>query len=110
MDQIIAFIAQLGAMLHPWMSEIATALVACCIVVFATDINRVLRKALSGQGFFVRTWVFVLVNAFGYGLGIVSVSPWLARQLKSMPSQWMLLLLLVAFFAVGAWAQRNRQV
>lgn len=110
MNQVITFLAKLGAMLHPWMGEIATALVACCIVMFATDINRFLRKTLVRRGFLVRTCVFVLVNAFGYGLAIVSISPWLASQLKSMPSQWLLLLVLAAFFAIGAWAQRNRQV
>ncbi|OBT08246.1 hypothetical protein A9267_11060 [Shewanella sp. UCD-FRSSP16_17] len=110
MNQIIAFLAKIGAMLHPWMSEIATALVACAIVIFATDINRILRKSLAGSGFFVRTSAFVMINAFGYGLAIVSISPWLAGQLRSMPSQWMLLLVVGIFFAIGAWAQRNRQV
>ncbi|MEZ9139440.1 MULTISPECIES: DUF3392 domain-containing protein [unclassified Shewanella] len=110
MNQIIAFFSKIGAMLHPWMSEIATALVACTIVIFATDINRALRRSLSGSGFIIRTSAFVLVNAFGYGLAIVSISPWLASQLRGMPSQWMLLVVIGVFIGIGAWAQRNRQV
>ncbi|MCE9687039.1 DUF3392 domain-containing protein [Shewanella sp. AS16] len=110
MDSILGFLSRMGAMLHPWLNEIATAMVACLIVVFGADINRLLRRNLAGRSFTLRTLIFVLVNAFGYGILIVTLSPWLARKLAHMPSYWMLLLVVAAFLFVGAWAQRNRQV
>lgn len=110
MNQIISMLNQLANSILPWISEVSTALVACVIVMFAVDINRIVRRILSGQGFIVRTLVFVLINAFGYGLAIVALSPILARQFRLMPSYWMLLIVMASFMLLGFWAQKNRQV
>lgn len=109
MDLFISFLADSGQFIRPWLSEIATAMIACLLVVFGADINRILRRHLTGTNFILRTLAFVLVNAFGYGFLIVSVSPWLARQLGNMPSQWLFCLVVTTFIFVGSWAQRNRQ-
>ncbi|KFZ36017.1 membrane protein [Shewanella mangrovi] len=109
MDLIVSFLSRTGAMLHPWMNEIATAMVSCIIVVFGADCNRWLRQQLGARSFILRTLIFIVVNAFGFGLLIVAVSPWLAGQLRHMPAMWMLLLVCAVFFLIGSWAQRNRQ-
>ncbi|WP_318837926.1 DUF3392 domain-containing protein [Neiella holothuriorum] len=92
------------------LATISTALLACSIVVFGADINQVLRKAMRGQHFVVRTSVFILINAFGFGFVIVKMAPWLASQLAQLSLYWLIGSLLVAFFAIGSWAQRNRHV
>ena len=110
MNQIISMLNHLASFLLPWVSEVSTAIVACVIVMFAVDINRIVRRLLTGQGFILRTLVFVMINAFGYGLAIVALSPILAKQLKLMPGYWMLLIVLGSFMLLGFWAQKNRQV
>lgn len=110
MNLLIEFLTDSGQFIRPWLSEISTAMVACLLVVFGADINRALRRQLSGTNFIIRTLVFILVNAFGYGFLIVSVSPWLAKQLSHIPSQWLICLVVSIFIFVGSWAQRNRQV
>lgn len=110
MEQIISIFHQVGTWLYPWLNEIATAIVACTLVVFGADINRFLRRKLATRSFVLRTLAFVLVNAFGYGLLIISVSPILARNMASLPAHWLLLVVTLIFFLIGAWAQGNRQV
>jgi hypothetical protein len=106
-DSVIRLLSQFGRFLYPYMNDIAVAIMACLIVILGTRINRLLRSSLAGSGFVVRTLVFILVNAFGYGVAIVALSPLLAGQLKSIPSQWLGLVILATFIAIGAWAQRN---
>ncbi len=86
------------------------AMVACLLVVFGSDINRVMRRNLSGQHFIVRTLAFVAVNAFGFGAFIVWASPFLARQLRALPAEWYFTVIVTVFVFVGIWAQRNKQI
>ncbi len=108
-DQLVAIIAQLGNMLRPWAFDIATAMVVCLILVFSADVNCILRRHLLGHSFVLRTFVFIIVNAFGYGLLIVKATPWVARHIVAMPSHWMFLLIMTMFIFIGYWAQRNNQ-
>jgi cell division protein FtsW (lipid II flippase) len=108
-DQLVAVIAQLGNMLRPWAFDIATAMLVCLILVLAADMNRIIRRHLSGHSFVLRTLVFIIVNAFGYGLLIVKVTPWAARQVVAMPAHWMFILIVSMFIFIGYWAQRNNQ-
>ncbi|WP_299012862.1 DUF3392 domain-containing protein [uncultured Photobacterium sp.] len=110
MNTVIAYLADGGQFMRPWLAEIATAMIACLLVIFGSDINRILRRHLACTNFIVRTLVFVLVNAFGYGFLSISVSPWLAKQLGNIPSQWLFCVVVATFLFVGAWAQRNKAI
>ncbi|WP_434360452.1 DUF3392 domain-containing protein [Parasalinivibrio latis] len=106
----IHWLAKAGHFLFQWNSNIAIAMVACLLVVLGSDINRVLRRNLSGQHFIVRTLAFIAVNAFGFGAFIVWASPFLARQLRALPAEWYFTVVVTVFIFVGIWAQRNRQI
>ena len=110
MEQIISIFHQVGSLLYPWLNEIATAIIACFLVAFGTDVNRFLRRKLLGRSFILRTVIFVIVNAFGYGMLIVSVSPLLARSMAKLPAPWLLWSVILIFLLIGSWAQKNRQV
>ncbi|MFQ6371644.1 DUF3392 domain-containing protein [Shewanella sp. YIC-542] len=109
MHYLVEYLTKLGTMLYPWLGEIASAMVACLVFTFGVDVNRWLRRRLGARGFIMRTLIFILLNAFGYGLLIVLASPWLARQMAHMPALWLLLLVVATFMVVGVWAQRNQQ-
>jgi hypothetical protein len=96
--------------MRPYLGEIAISLVACILVIAGGDINRYLRVLLRGHNFLVRTLVFVLLNAFGYGLVIVHVSPMLASSLAQLDANWLVSVVSVSFILIGLWAQRNKQV
>ncbi|MGF1694574.1 DUF3392 domain-containing protein [Vibrio kyushuensis] len=104
------FLAPIGSYLSPYMFEISTALIACMLVVFGAEINRIVRHTLRTQHFLIRTIVFILINAFGYGLIIVKATPYLSRTLSGLNSGMMFSIVLVSFIIIGLWAQRNRQI
>lgn len=110
MEHIISALAQVGGLLYPWLDEISTAIVACLLIVFGSDINRWLTRRLSGRSFILRTIVFVLVNAFGYGLLIVTLSPFIAKNMAQISAHWLLLIVISIFVFIGVWAQKHRQM
>ena len=109
-SNLIEFLNYLGAFIYPWLTEVATAIVACLLVVFGADINRFLRRYFAGRSFLLRTLIFIIVNAFGYGLIIIHLSPLLAQYMTKVPTHWLFVLVVAVFFFIGSWAQRNRQV
>ncbi|XDF15466.1 DUF3392 domain-containing protein [Vibrio scophthalmi] len=104
------FLAPAGQYIAPYLSEIATALIACALVMFGGEINSSLRKLLRSQNFVVRTIVFILINAFGYGLIIVKATPYLTKTLGQLPYGTMFTVVVTSFIVIGLWAQRNRQI
>ncbi|MCY9844748.1 DUF3392 domain-containing protein [Vibrio caribbeanicus] len=100
----------LGSYTLPYMNEISTALIACVLVMAGGSINALLRKQLGNANFIIRTVVFILVNAFGYGLLIVKATPMLSTMLRSLDKGIMFLVISISFVVIGIWAQRNRQV
>ena len=108
--KLMHFSSYLASYCSPWLSEIAAAIIACLLIVIGGDINRMLRRQLSNQNFLVRTFIFVLVNAFGYGLLTITLTPLLANILIKLDDHWLILFLLSIFLFVGSWAQRNHYV
>lgn len=110
MNHVISFFNSMGSYLTPYLSDISVAMIACALVMLGGDINRALRAFLSGKHFLIRTVAFIGVNAFGYGLLIVKVSPFLTSALRSIEPALMLAIVLSTFIIIGMWAQKNRQV
>ncbi|WP_273860263.1 DUF3392 domain-containing protein [Photobacterium sp. GSS17] len=110
MEIILGWIADFGLWLRPWLGEIATAIIACLLVIFGADINRFMRNQLASTHFIVRTLAFILLNAFGYGFMIVSVAPYLAKQLHRLPALWLAATVTAVFGLIGLWAQRHHHV
>lgn len=110
MTQLLSFFNQVGNYLTPYLSDISIAMIACSLVMLGGDINKALRAFLSGKHFIIRTCAFIGVNAFGYGLLIVKMSPILSSALKSIQPAFMLAIVLSTFIMIGIWAQKNRQV
>ncbi|WP_070965299.1 DUF3392 domain-containing protein [Vibrio sonorensis] len=104
------FFAPAGYHLIPYLSEISTALIACLLVMLGGEINAFVRRLTNNQNFIVRTCVFILINAFGYGLIIVKATPYLTQALRSLEAGTMFCLIISCFVLIGLWAQRNRQI
>lgn len=100
----------LGQFVYPYLNEISVALIACLLVMVGGEINAFLRRAMRNQHFIVRTLVFILINAFGYGLIIVKSSPYLTRTLQGLEKGIMVAILLTSFILIGLWAQKNRHI
>ncbi|AJR06277.1 DUF3392 domain-containing protein [Photobacterium gaetbulicola] len=109
MEFITSLITDIGNWIRPWTDDISTAAITCLLVMFAADINRFMRKQLIGTNFIVRTMIFILINAFGYGLFIVTTAPILATQLSQLANHWLIIVVTTLFVVIGIWAQRHRQ-
>lgn len=107
---MLSFFAPAGQYLVPYLSEISIALIACLLVMFGNEVNALLRRLMYQQHFLVRTLVFILINAFGYGLLIVKASPYLTRTLAQLERGMMFCIIVITFVVIGLWAQRNRQI
>ncbi|WP_159652109.1 DUF3392 domain-containing protein [Vibrio atypicus] len=104
------YLAPAAKYLLPYLSEISTALIACFLVMAGGEINTLVRRQLRNYNFVLRTIVFILINAFGYGLIIVKATPYLARTLGNLDAGIMVFVIIVSFIVIGTWAQRNRQI
>ncbi|WP_372872161.1 DUF3392 domain-containing protein [Shewanella sp.] len=109
MNTIKGLIQDLAALIYPWISDIATAMLVCILIVLAPDLNRVVKRMIGAKNFLVRTLIFILINAFGFGLLIVWASPHLAATLSSLSPVWLMAVLSISFIFIGVWAERQRQ-
>ena len=109
MEIITTLIAEIGNGIRPWIDDISTAAITCLLVMLAADINRFMRKQLIGTNFIIRTMIFILVNAFGYGLFIVTTAPYLSAKLSQLANHWLITVVISMFMAIGVWAQHHRQ-
>ncbi|ASA54274.1 DUF3392 domain-containing protein [Vibrio gazogenes] len=107
---MLHFFSPAGQYLAPYLGEIAVALIACLLVMLGGEINALLRRMLRNQHFVIRTFSFILLNAFGYGFIIVKLSPDLARTLAHLERGTMFVVVIVSFVGIGLWAQKNRQI
>ncbi len=110
MDWLSDLTAALGGTLYPYLGSIATAMVACALVVLHGDIQGFIRTRIRNWPFILRTLLYVVLIAFGYGLLITAVAPWLASQLSGLNAQWLLAVVTLTFLFIGVWAERHRQI
>ncbi|MBY6187669.1 DUF3392 domain-containing protein [Marinobacter hydrocarbonoclasticus] len=110
MDWLSDLATALGGTLYPYLSSIATAMVACALVVLHGDIQGFIRGRIRNWPFVFRTLLYVVLIAFGYGLLITTVAPWLAVQLSALSARWLLTVVTLTFLFIGLWAERHRQI
>ena len=100
----------LGLWFRPYQYQSALAIIATILVIFGNDINSAVKKLVAKQHFIVRTSVFVLVCAFGYGLITVWLTSLLSQQLAKVPNLYLLPVVFMIFFALGMYAQKQRHI
>ncbi|MBY5992283.1 DUF3392 domain-containing protein [Ferrimonas balearica] len=110
MSWLSDLIAAVGGSLYPYLGSIATAMVACTLVVLHGDLQGFLRARIRTWPFVMRTLIYVLLIAFGYGLLITAAAPWLAGKLALLTAQWLLAVVVATFLFIGLWAERHRQI
>lgn len=65
---IVDVFTDLGQWFRPYQYQAALAMIATLLVIFGNEINNTVKRLVAKQHFIVRTFVFILVCAFGYGL------------------------------------------
>ncbi|MBC9252716.1 hypothetical protein A9179_20825 [Pseudomonas alcaligenes] len=107
MDLLLDLIATLSRWCRGHLYDISLAIMATLFVLFGPGINAWVQRSIGGFNFFLRTLIFVLVCAVGYGLAIVFLTPWLSHGLGYFNNFTLAPVLLLVFFLIGVLADRS---
>lgn len=107
MDLLLDLIATLSRWSRSNLYDISLAIMATLLVLFGPGINAWVQRSIGGLNFFLRTLLFVLLCAVGYGLAMIFVTPWLAQGLGHFNNYTLAPVLLLSFFLIGILADRN---
>ena len=107
---LVGLLTELGQWFRPYQYQASLAIIATLLVVFGNDINSSVKKLVAKQHFIVRTSVFILICAFGYGFLTVWLTSLLAQQLAKVPSLYLLPVVFIIFLTLGIYAQKQRHI
>lgn len=107
MNQILI---ELGQWFRPYQFQTAMAIIATVLVIFGNDINSALKKLIAKQHVIIRTLIFVVICAFGYGLLTIWLTGVLAAQFAKIPDLYITPTILLLFLLLGAYAQKQRHI
>lgn len=110
MDFIQSGLSQLSQWIQPYYSEIALTMMATILVVYGDVINKHIKRMLSPYHFVVRTAVFVLICAFGYGMLIIFATPYLKQLILWIPYLYRGLSVVIVFLLLGYLAENRRYI
>lgn len=107
MDLLLDLIVTLSRWSRSHLYDISLAIMATLLVLFGPAINAWVQRSISGLNFFLRTLIFVLVCAIGYGLLLVFATPYMANGLGYFNNFTLAPVLILVFFIIGILADRN---
>lgn len=107
---MIELLTSLGQWFRPYQYQTALAIIATILVLFGNDINGAIKHLIRKQHFIVRTIVFIIICAFGYGLLTVWLTALLAQQLANIPTAYIVPLIVLIFAVLGLYAQKQRHI
>lgn len=94
----------------PYRTQCAMAIIATLLVLYGADINNAIKRMIAPMHFALRTLVFILVCAFGYGMLTALLTPLLAQQIAKLPNIYEAPAIFGFFVALGTVAQKQRQI
>jgi hypothetical protein len=110
MDWIEPVLTQLSRWTQPYYSEIALTILATILVVFGDTFNKHVKRMISPYHFIIRTLIFVLICAFGYGLLVVFVTPYIKQLLLLIPYLYRGTSIILVFLLLGYLADNRRYI
>ena len=107
MDLLLELFVTLSRWCRSHLDELALALVATLLVLGAPPLNAWLQRQVGSLNFVLRTLLFILLCALGYGMLIVHAPPLLAKGLAQLNNYTLAPALALAFVAIGMIAERR---
>ncbi len=108
----IAFLKELALMPAGWVRAhvlaIATAFTTALLVIYGDEINAAVKRRIRPYPFVVRTLIFVLLCSFGYGMLTVLITPSVAQLLRYFGDQYVAVVVVASFMAIGVLAERKK--
>jgi hypothetical protein len=110
MHWIQSVLIQLSQCTQPYYSEIALTILATILVVYGDVFNKHIKRMISPYHFVIRTVVFVLICAFGYGLFVVFATPYVKQLILWIPNLYRGLTVVLVFLLLGYLAENRRYI
>ena len=107
MDMLLDLIVNLSRWSRGHLYDISLAIMATLFVLFGPGLNAWVQRSIGSLNFILRTLIFVIVCAVGYGLAIVFLTPWLAKGLAHFNNYTLAPVLILIFVVIGILADRN---
>ena len=105
---IASFTTPVSDLLASYFNEMSLMLMATLLVVYGDIINKQVKRSLSGLHFILRSGLFVLLCAFGYGALTLYGAPLLHHIFKFVAYEYRGVAFIAAFVALGAFAALGR--
>ena len=96
--------------LADYYTEMSLMLMATLLVVYGDIINRQFKRSLSNLHFIIRSTLFVLLCAFGYGALTIYGAPLLHHIFNFVAYEYRGVAYIAAFIALGIAAERRRYI
>jgi hypothetical protein len=110
MQWIRSVLTQLSQWMQPYYSEIALTILATILVVYGDVFNKHIKRMISPYHFIIRTAVFVLICAFGYGLLVVFATPYVKQLILWVPYLYRGVTVVSVFLLLGYLAEHRRYI
>lgn len=107
MDIVVDLVVALSKWSRMHLRDIALAIMATALVLFGPLINAWVGRSIGHLNFFIRTFMFMLVCALGYGLAIIYLTPVIATSLAHLSNFILAPVLMMIFVLVGILAGRH---
>lgn len=110
MNWINSLLTQLSHWTQPYSNEIAITILATILVVYGDSFNKHIKRMISPYHFVIRTLVFVMICAFGYGLFIVFATPFVKQLILWVPYLYRGSVVIIIFLILGYLAENRRYI
>jgi hypothetical protein len=110
MQWLQSALGQITQWMQPYFSEIALTMLATILVVYGDVFNKHIKRMISPYHFVVRTAVFVLICAFGYGLFVVFATPYVKQLILWIPHLYRGISVVFVFLVLGYLAEHRRYI
>ena len=110
MDWIQSVLTQISQWTQPYYSEISLTILATILVVYGDVFNKHIKRMISPYHFVIRTLIFILICAFGYGLLVVFATPYLKQLILWVPTLYRGLTVILVFLILGYLAEHRRYI
>jgi hypothetical protein len=110
MEMLESVMLQLNRWMQPYYREIALSMVATLLVIYGDVLNKQLKRLVSSYHFILRTIVFVVVCAFGYGLLTVFAAPFVKQLILMIPHLYRGISIVAVFLLLGYLAEHRRYI
>src|SRR5690606_41361267 len=106
-DISLAIMATLFVLCGPVLNAWVQRNIAGLNFILHPVLNAWVQRNIAGLNFILRTLLFVVFCAVVYGLGIIYLSPWLAKGLAQFNNYTLAPVLILALVIIGVVADRN---